>query len=172
MLTLQDYRNKIKSIRKKNIYNYNYEYWKGNDNKIHKDGMSNLAFGNTREGYEKYKQENPDSIVDYGGVVSLRKVTDSVSGKTIGYITETKLSDIPHITKAEKYMDEAIECIKKELGVKDEKSFMYYLEREVRVQDFHRSIDNILHEIESLECILEDYKEDEEFKDFFDKIIK
>ena len=172
MLTISDYRNKIKSIRKKNIYNYNYEYWRGNDTFMEKDGMSNLAFGNTREGYENYKKENPDSDVHYAGKVSLRKVQDRVSGRTIGYITETKLSDTPHIDEAEKYMNEAIEYTKKELGVKDEKSFIYYLEREVRVQDFHRSIDNILHEIESLECILDDYKEDEDFRLFFNKIIK
>jgi len=65
--------------------------------------MSNLAFGNTREGYENYKKENPDSDVHYAGKVSLRKVQDRVSGRTIGYITETKLSDTPHIDEAEKH---------------------------------------------------------------------
>jgi hypothetical protein len=169
---IKEYKDKIKSIRKKYNYNYSYEYWQGTDNKMEKNGMSILAFGNTREGYEEYKRENPDSIIDYGGVVSLRKVRDETSGRTIGYITETKHSDRPHIDEAEKYMNKAIKYVKKELGVQDEKSFEYYLEKEVRVQDFHRSIDNIIHEIESLECILEDYNEDEEFRRFFDKIIK
>ena len=47
----------VEKSGKKNIYNYNYEYWRGNDTFMEKGAMSNLAFGNTREGYENYKKE-------------------------------------------------------------------------------------------------------------------
>jgi hypothetical protein len=51
---IDQYLKQIKNIRKDNVYNYEYEYWFGTDNKMEKDGMCNLVFGNTREGYENY----------------------------------------------------------------------------------------------------------------------
>jgi hypothetical protein len=172
MLQIKDYKNQIKNIRKDNIYNYEYEYWKGDKTHLEKDLKATKLFGVSRKGYEKYKECNPDSIIDYGGVVSLREVTDSVSGETIGYITERKLSDKPHIDEAKKIFASSVDYVKEFLKVEDTEAFMYYLAQEILIQDFNTTVDNILHQIDNLETLLEEYQEDEEFRKFFDKIIK
>ena len=171
MKDFKDFKKEIKNIRMDNIYNYSYEYWRGTDNKLFKNELANLTFGDTRKGYESYKRENPDSYVDIANTY-LRKVKDRVSGRTIGYITEKKLDNTPYITEAGQIYKDALDYIRETLGVQDESSFMFYVYNNIEIQDFSKSIDNYYHQIEKLEELLEDYNEDEEFRRFFDKIIK
>jgi hypothetical protein len=170
-MNLNKYKEKLKKIKQKNLVNYEYEYWSGNDYKMEKNDMANIVYGNTREGYEKYKRENPDSCIDYADT-SLRKVIDKVSNKTIGYITEKKLSSNPYIDEVEKIYKDALEYTKKHLKVEDEDSFMYYVLNNIEIQDFRRELDNFVTQINRLDELIYKYETDEEFKRFFNKIIK
>jgi hypothetical protein len=171
MKDFKDFKDKITNVRKEAIYNYSYEYWRGTDNKLFKNELANLTFGDTREGYEAYKRENPDSYIDIADTY-LRKVKDKVSGRTIGYITEKKLDNIPHITNAGQIYKDALNYVRETLDVQDESSFMFYIYHNVEINDMRKGIDTYYHQIENLEKLLEDYNEDEEFRKFFDKIIK
>jgi hypothetical protein len=65
-----------------------------------------------------------------------------------------------------------LDYVREKLQVQDETSFIYYVYKNIEVHDFRRSVDNFLTQIERLSELLEDYEFDDEFRSFFDKVIK
>jgi len=173
----------IQNIRKDNIYNYEYKYWTGTKNRMYLDETLNDMYGQDRKGYEQYKNDSivlPDGTlsepgqidVSYSGVTSLRTVTDRKTNKVIGYITETKLSDNPARDEAKIIFGKQLQAVMNHLEVHDVQSFMYYINQNMPQSDFRDTVDTYLSQVRYLLELVNDYKEDEEFREFIDKIIK
>ena len=163
---LKDYLEECKKYRIESIYNRKYRYIK----KIIFDTELENKFGNTRMGYEKYK--NDYSIIGnvaFGGYNDLREITDD-KNNIIGYILETKLSKNEHFNKIIKIVKKAKEKTIEILKVTDVKSFNYYL-NEIGF-NIYNDTNSLIDKIKKLENIIEDYQTDKDFKLYLDKIIK
>ena len=172
----------MKELRKNTIYNYRYRYYKGDENGMTLDTNLNALYGDGRDGYERFKT-TPNIIGDtvtepgqvdcsYAGVVSLRSLTDRKTDKIFGYITEEKLSFTPHRDKAKDLYSYAIDELKEILKVTDTKAFDFYIDNTISFDWLSKDgVDDFLSAFEELQNILEEYKTDEAFKHFLDKII-
>ena len=178
---MKSYLKDIQSIRKDNIYNYCYKYWTGDENGMRLDVHMNNKYGQDRKGYEQYKNDSvvlPDGTlsepgqidVSYSGVTSLRTVTDRKTNKVIGYITETKLSDNPARDEAKIIFGKQLQAVMNHLEVHDVQSFMYYINQNMPQMDFRNSVDTYLNKVRYLLELVKDYNDDEEFREFIDKI--
>ena len=164
---MKKYLDQIAKTRKETIYNYKYTYF----DPIEKDERYSKIYGESRKGYEDYCRDN-NVQVSYSGIVSYREVIDRRTKDVIKVILEEKLSTTPQTDAAEEIYNEALQEAKKILKVEDEESFMYYVESNVYFFDYRREVDGYINAINKLENIIEEYNEDEDFKKFFDKIIK
>ena len=162
-------RKDISEIKGKSLYNYSYQYWTGDETSMELDESTCNHMGKDRVGYEEFKQAFSGQI-GYSDVTSLR--TLEKDKEIVGYITETKKSMSPHVDAARKIYDEVIEETKRILEVKDEEAFLYYVQENIYRWDFHREIDGYERGVDSLIELVEDYFENEDFKKFFDKVIK
>ena len=171
MKILKDYVNDIKDINKKDAFDYRYKYYElhGDTLKLSKKCE---VFGNDREGFEKFKSENNDSYVGPSGKISLREIKDSVSQRTIGYVTEEKVPGAGNISEAEKIYEELFNKVKSVLNVEDNEAFMFYILQGSPSFDFRPTIDEYIHKARWLVDLYNNYKNDEEFRHFLDKIIK
>lgn len=182
MSKLQDITKEIKALDKKTIYNYEYEYFKGQ--LVPDEQWSHLS--KTREDYEIFKNaptKLPDGTVaergqidiSYGGVVSLRTITNRQDGAVIGYVTETKLSYTPHRDTARKLYDKALIAFREELDVQDIEAFEYWVNNEWQLDygmSGRDSISDYVGAIEKMTETVKEYNECEEFRHFLDKVIK
>jgi hypothetical protein len=169
MKEFNNYLQAAKSIHKDTLQNYEYVYYNKTPNGMEYNNDVNEYFGNTREGYEKFRQENPDSFVDYA-TTSLRPVRDNVTKNVIGYITEKTLSCTPMRDEAKKLYKLQLQEVIDYLEVKDINSFMFYVDTNSENGSFGNDTSLYISKISYLVDLIEEYEEDEEFKSFIDKI--
>jgi len=166
---------KIKKIRKELIYNYDYSYYDTNligtkEHSLIPNEEFNEKYGSTRRGYELFKMDY-DYKIGYSGIHSLREVT--LNNDLIGYIVESKRPSTPYIKEANDIYDEILYEFKKILDVQDEKSLEYYLNENEPHYDFNKDSANLYtQKTEYLLELITEYYEDDDFKNFFNKIIK
>jgi hypothetical protein len=141
------------------IYNKQYRYIK----EIIWDTEAEEKYGTDRAGYEKFKQDTK-GYSTYSGEIFLREV-DGV------YFTEEKLSYNKKLSAMYKEKDKALEKTKEILGVKDNEAFEYWINNNIP-HSFTTGANEVISYINSLEELISKYNEDEEFKHFFDKVIK
>jgi len=141
------------------IYNKEYRYIK----EIIWDDELNSTLGSTRKGYEKFDK----GLVSYSGEVSLRTVTKE--GNIVGYITETNLTSNVKSSMFREFYQMAKEETYRILDVKDKESFDYWLEDSGKGISFE-GFNHYINGIKSLENVIEEYIEDEDFRRFLDKI--
>jgi hypothetical protein len=165
---LGEFLENCKPHRIESIYNKEYRYIK----QIIWDDELNEKFGSTREGYEKFKNDRSiPGNMSYGGEIDLRIRYDRDSGLPLGYMTETKLTSNESYKIMQEQFDNALKKTKEILDVKDEESFMYWLNNErPPFGGWRRGANETISAIQHLEKIIKDYNEDEEFKSFLDKI--
>jgi len=162
---LGQYLENCKPHRTEAIFNKEYKYIK----EIVWDDDLNEKHGSTREGYEQFKAENP-GYISYGGEVDLRTWYDH-NGEVLGYLTETKKTSNDNYVILKKQFEDAKDELYRILDVKDRENFNYWLEEEVPLHtSFRLDTNNVIENICELENIITKYKEDEEFKNFLDKI--
>jgi len=157
--TLQKYKDMYKPHKLEAIYNKEYRYIK----EIIWDDELNKTLGNTRGGYEKYNK----GYVSFSGETSLRTVTKDK--EIIGYITETNLTSNVKWSLFREFYVLAKKETYKILEVKDIETFDYWLENSGNSLD-NRDYNSYIMAIDSLESIINDYKEDKTFRKFIDKI--
>jgi len=165
----KDYSKELQLIYKDTLKNYEYKYYNKTSMGMELNEDANTYFGNNRAGYEYFKQENPDSTVDYANT-SLRTVYDSVSKKITGYITEKTLSCTPQKDEARKIFNLQLQEVINYLDVKDEAAFMFYINAEMESSDFNTSVDYYKSKVSYLVDLIQEYNEDEEFRYFINKI--
>lgn len=169
--TIDYYQKKANKIKHDNIYNYKYTYWIATPNGMRLDDEKNHKYGDTRAGYEEWKRKEPQSwYADHGGVVSLRRVYDRDNdNRTVGYITEEKLSDYTWKEEIAALADECFEKLCEELEVKDKENFKYFLFNDMGFfKDYELELQT---KLDKMVHVYNEYNEDEEFKAFLDKVI-
>jgi len=164
---LEELNNLYKKINDNNI-DYKYILLKKIDDetyKIDKEYIKNYT--SSRKGYEKWKEDNKNLIVDYAGKISFRKIFNK--NKEIGAFLEQKIS------KKQDYdnnINSLLNTFFEIMEVKDIHSVKAYIENEL--QNYIYSTDwnapLISCYIKLLKNIINNYIENEEFKIFFDKL--
>jgi len=160
----------LREIYKKDAWNYKYQYFTKSGKDIIYSEKFNKMFGDDRNGYEKYRKDNPDSYVEVSGKVSLREVKDNISNKTVGYITEEKLPGEGSIQRAREIYEETFNIVREILKVKDNESFMFYVIQNEPRYDFRPSIEEYIQRTEWLVELVREYENNEEFRHFLNKI--
>jgi hypothetical protein len=164
------YQKKAAKIEHDNIYNYKYTYWVPTPHGMRLDDERNHKYGDTRDGYETWKKEEPNGwYTDHGGVVSLRRVYDrNDENRTVAWITEEKLSDYGWRDEIAGLADECFEKLCVSLEVKDVENFKYFVfndlgfEKDFRLE-LRTKLDKMVH-------VYNEYHEDDEYRAFVDKI--
>lgn len=169
----------LQGLSNKTIYNYDYKYY---DLKMSSQGDilvpnedANEKFGNSRKGYELFKKEHREDLsIGYSGEISLRDVYIRDTNEVIGYVQEKKKSMRPYVEKAQEIYEEIYNNIVKELCVKDINTFNYFIEKDGPGYDLFEKDPIILIKSKASYLIelLENYNDDEDFREFLDKIIK
>jgi len=157
------------------VFNYNYKYWSGDESHMFLNKDIQEKFGNSREGFENFKNESLSSEnvnISHSGYVSLRTITNKKDNKIIGYVSEEKVRNNSHYKEAENIYNSHFKQFIKLLNVQDEESLNYYLDSKYIDFSFVPNLNSYLQKSEQLNIILNDYEYDEEFQKFFDKIIK
>lgn len=168
---MKDYLKEIREISKKNALDYRYKYYELEGESLVPSKKCEV-FGEDRKGFEKFKQTNNDSYVDVSGKISLRRVVDIVSNKTIGYVSEEKIPGEGSVSKARDIYEQAYNDVCESLGVQDNQSFAFYVSQNSPTFDFRESIEEYIQKVRWLNELVNDYKDDVEFRHFLDKIIK
>lgn len=172
---LNNYYQDLNSITKSSDFYYEYEYF----DIINKDGYEtilyseeiNKKYSNSRKGYEDFKRDHSNFRIGYSGEVSVRDIKNYDTNDKIGYIFERKIIDKSYSDKLNvlyNYMKEEVISL---LKIKDIESFEYFL-KTFNVSFEFNIHSNIKYEIKKLYELVTEYNEDEDFKKFFDKIVK
>ena len=170
---LRDIYSKASKINKELIYNYDYAYYDLIEDSIVPNEKLNEKYGNSRKGYELFGKDNNEYGVGYSGQVSLRELYLRGTNEVVGYITETKKPSRPFIQEAESLYEEAFNKLVELLDVKDEENLNYYINDNNSFDFLSKDRANeFTSKIYFLIETLEQYNNDEEFRKFFDKIIK
>jgi len=163
---------KADKIKYDKIYNYEYSYFLKTPKGMVSDTETNHKYGNTREGYEKWKNDNPDLGMSYSGVVSVREMykIDNQSD-IVGYMFERKLPDKPWLDEIDKLFDEAWQEFCTELDVSDFDSVEYFLFTDIS-SDWRNTGEDRISKFKILLSTIEKYNDPDEtdFKKLFDKI--
>ena len=176
---IQEIIKRISEINKTLIYNYHYTYFDlapagSPENSIISNGNLNEKFGPSRKGYELFKEEYDELRVGYSGITSMREIELRKTSEVIGYIMETKQPTRPYIQEADVLYDEVYDEFISILEVNDEESLLYYIKENGPGYEFGNNdrVNEQLKKASFLMSILSEYTKDDEFKRFFDKIIK
>jgi len=164
--------NKIKEIRNKirnlNDYKKNLKYTYLNlinKDRMHFEESEELRekYGIDRDGFERFKNEYDVDIPSS----SLRYVKDS-NGNIINLVIETSTKN-DNNKEIEELVNEAKEYVYNKLDIKDSESFEFYIENHfITFKDFN---DNYyINYLNALEELLSSYEEDEDFRNFINKI--
>jgi len=150
------------------IYNTKYRYVK----EIVYDTEAEEKYGTSRAGYDEWKNTkkyNQTTSLGYSGVTSIRTLSDYKTGETLGYILETKETTNDSLTKMLNILEKAEEEFYKILDVTAFDTFNFWFQDQY---DTMRNLEanSIISRIERLEGIINDYNEDEEFRNFINKI--
>jgi len=152
----------IEEHRGEAIYNTTHRYIK----EIIWDDEKNKKYGDTREGYERYKRDS-NGYMSYSGVVSLREETDK-DNNIIGYMTEQKRQTNEPLKEIQEIYDRAVDKFCELVGgSSDSKVLKWWLD-----DNIHRDTqaNTYMYGVKSLEEYLDEYSWNEEFKEFIDKI--
>jgi hypothetical protein len=170
---INDLLQKVSSVNKELIYNYDYIYYDLDGTSLTLNEENNNKYGTSRKGYESFRSDSSGLLsVGYSGVTSLREVYTTDSLDLVGYITETKRATKPYIKEASDIYDDALQEFIRLLEVKDLESLDFYIQEE-NPYDF-MSKDRVNEQTRSVRFLLEiieKYDDDENFKKFFNKII-
>lgn len=149
------------------IYSFRYKYIK----EIVWDDEKNIKYGDSRDGYEKFKHSNEYIRKDTSDsfYVVLKETEDKVTRESTGYTIETKSINLKNQDKLKELVSNAqLECMSL-LGIKSP-SFLFWLNGYSGYGGTYiNSIDAARHKIKFLIGIIEDYAVQEDFKDFIDK---
>jgi hypothetical protein len=159
---LSEFLENIKPHRIEAIYNKEYRYIA----QIIWDDELNEKYGSKREGYERFKSEQP-GYVTHSGEIDLRVWRDH-NGEELGYMTETKLNSNESYKIINEQFHGALKKTKEILDVKDHEAFDYWLNNEVN--STFRGPNECISAIKRLQSIIERYNEDMEFRAYLDKI--
>ena len=135
---------------------YSYEYFKTTV----KDDERNHKYGTSRAGFDEFKKENQN--IDYPGSVSYRVHND-------GFVLETRIHNSNELAlRSKELYDSYYQDVLKALDVKDKDSFSFYVDNiqilEMSSFQHYKGLSSALDEI------LKRYSEDDDFKNFLDKI--
>ena len=159
------------SLKYEKIYNYKYTYYTKTPHGMREDSNLNHQYGTDREGYESWKDDNPNLTMSYSGVVTLREIQRRETNETIGYMTEEKLPNKPWIEKIDLLLEDAWKLFCDELGVKDDNAMDYFLFGEIEMDWRDEGSDRIAKFNKMINCI-ERYNDSDEqdYKMIIDKI--
>lgn len=148
---------------------YEYAFLKKIDDKTYQiDDEYIKKYTTNRKGYEKWKDDNSDLTVGISGEISFRKVLNK-NNEEVGAFLEKRIDKKKTFSKDDlnKILDEFCEL----MDVKDKDSVKAYLDYEIKNfinwdnSEFEAYIDLI-------GSIIGDYYEDEDFRNYFDKLKK
>lgn len=158
-------------IRHENIHNHKYVYWIKTPNGMRLDDESNHKYGDTRKGYEQWKNENDNLVAGYSGNVYLRTIeTRTPNKKLVGYITEEKLSDEPWKNEIKDLSKQCFEVLCSELGVKDKETFEYFIFADIDACRGFETDAELKIKLEAMVDVYDKYNDDEHFRKLVDKI--
>ncbi len=158
-------------LKYEKIYNYEYSYFTKTNDGLKKDISSNDKYGNDREGYEQWSQDNPDKSMSYSGVTSIREMSNRKTGEILGYMFEKKLNDNIWLKNIKVLFEKAWKEFCQELNINDSKAMDYFLFNDISY-DFRDSGQEIINKFRILLDVIEKYNDPEEldFKKMIDKI--
>jgi len=160
---LKEFLEECKEHRIEAIYNYDYRYIK----EIIYDDELEKKYGNSRTGYEKFKNNEPGNM-SYSGEVSLRTRVDK-DDNILGYMTERKLNNNDKLNTIFEIYKNAEIRFREILKITSPETFDYWFYN-LGWTDEHLDVNNLINKIKRLERILFDYNEDMEFRNFINKI--
>lgn len=166
---IEEYQNKANEIERNNAYNYKYTYWIPTPNGMRLDVARNHEYGDTRDGYETWKKNEPQSwYAEYSGRISLRAVTDRNDNSIVGYITEEKQSDYGWQEEIKSLSDECFDKLCETLDVVDIDNFKYFIFADLGMfKDYKMELKTRL---DIMVAVYEEYNFDEDYKKLIDKI--
>jgi len=150
------------------IYNTKYRYVK----EIIYDTAAEEKYGTSRAGYDEWKNTkkyDQSTSLGYSGVTSVRTLSDYKTGEALEYILETKETTNDSLTKMLNILEKAEEEFYKILKVTSFDTFNFWFSDQYDMMG-RLEANGIISRIEKLESIIRDYNEDEEFRDFINKI--
>ena len=163
------YLKKADKIKHDNIYNYAYTYCLKTPNGMLLNVPLNHQYGKSREGFEQWKEDNPDLHACHNGTVSLRPIkTRDGHEKIIGYILEERLSDLTWHNEVLQLVDDCFDKLCEELKVVDKPTFRYFIFSEnMGYEDYS---DELLEKLRMMVHAFEEYQDNEEYRNLVDKI--
>lgn len=160
---LEEFNLDIENNRIEAIYNYEYQYFKS----MIPDTEAQLKYGNERSGYEKYKQEHIGMDIGHSREQSLRIV--SKDGVIEGYIVETKRTVNTKLGILSDAYNNARAKFAEILGCTDTKMLFYWLDENISIS--YNEANSYMYAVRKLDSLLNDYYNDEDFKEFIDRLI-
>lgn len=163
------YLKQAEKIKRNNIYNYAYTYCIKTPKGMILNDPLNHEYGRSRDGFERWKDENPELHASHNGTVTLRPIkyrTDP--DRIIGYILEEKLSDFPWHNEILTLVDECFDKLCEELDVDDKTTFRYFVFKDA--MGYEDYADELHEKLRMMVAVFEDYQRDEEYRKLVDKI--
>lgn len=169
MNELKEFEDAASKIVRQNINNYKYEYWIKTPNGMRKNEVFNHKYGDTRTGFDKWRESNRNLSVGYGGQVSIRTMFDtSKEGQIVGYVTEERLSDTIWHSDLETVVEDCFEKLCTLIDVTDKDCFRSFIfANEGLYKDYKSLLD---FRLTTLIEVNEKYNSDNKYKKLIDKI--
>lgn len=163
------YLKKADKIKHDNIYNYEYTYCLKTPNGMLLDNPTNHQYGKSREGFEQWKENNPDLHASHNGTIALRPIRHRTdTERVVGYILEEKLSDTAWHNEVLELVDECFEKLCDELQVVDKSIFRYFVFNDT--MGYENYSQELLEKLRMMVHVFEEYQDDEEYRNLVDKI--
>ena len=160
------------NIKHSKIYNYEYTYYIKTPNGLRLDTPICHKYGDTREGYEQWKEDHPDLLTGYSGEISARDIyTRDKPHKSVGCMFEKKLPDSGWVSDMEALFEQSWDIFISELDVKDEESMKYFLLSNIEY-NFRDEGGEIISKFERIIKCIEKYNDPDEkpYHDLINKI--
>jgi hypothetical protein len=167
---MNNFKEQALKIKKKSLEtNYKYKYFIFDEKT---NNIISLPKDSSRKTFEEFRKENSYSF-SYAGEVSYREFFKD--NKLVGFVLEDKVKTKDNLQQEIKDLyKKALDSFIENFNIKDLDNFEYFLENE-NFSDFgftSNNIDFYLQKINFLNDLSTKYKNDLDFKLFFDKIIK
>jgi len=162
---------KFKNLKKETIYNYRYKFFnKDKDGNLIVNTEFNNKYKDSREGYEQFNIDYKCQV-GYSGESSIRPIlkTDNEKIKNL-IIVEEKISYETYTDRAYSIEKEAKQAFIQLIQAKDLEMLDFYLNEKILI-NYHLTVDNLLNNIKTYLHLIDEYKKDEEFKKYIDKIV-
>lgn len=155
-------------LKLKKQKNFQYSYLVKTPNGFRNDDFFNHKYGDTRPGYETWKNDNTHLVDDFA-TTTLRAIHERKDyNNIIGYIQETKLPDGVFYDELLNLINECFDVLCEQLQVIDKETFWYFI-FDTKIgcievfEEFNAKVDVIIDTFDR-------YHEDEDFKKLVDKI--